>query len=138
MPGALIASETASDQAASRYVSSDVGQRMLDQMFSPQGITSRAHVLAVLRKKSPDEHLERRVKTELAHVRPVLEANAVKTLSELFTTAEIEALERFQRTPAGAAVLDKFPILKQRIAARTQPLIGDLKERLVEDLEDIR
>ena len=76
--------------------------------------------------------------TELAHVRPVLEANAVKTLSELFTTAEIEALERFQRTPAGAAVLDKFPILKQRIAARTQPLIGDLKERLVEDLEDIR
>jgi len=60
-----------------------------------------------------------------ARLRPVY----VQIYQETFTQEEIDAITAFYKTPAGAASIDKMPIVMQKSMAATQGIMGPLMER---------
>jgi hypothetical protein len=49
---------------------------------------------------------------------------------ETFTQEEVDGLIAFYRSPAGAALVKKMPVLIQQVMAMTQSMMGPLKQKM--------
>ena len=54
----------------------------------------------------------------------------IRVYSESFTQEEVDGLIAFYRTPAGAAYIDKMPVVMQKTMAEMQPLMAPMLERM--------
>ena len=53
-----------------------------------------------------------------------------KLYRETFTQEEVDGLIAFYRSPAGAAIVKKMPLLIQQVIAMTQSMMGPLKQKM--------
>jgi hypothetical protein len=62
----------------------------------------------------------------------------VKVYSETYTEEEINGIVAFYKSQAGQAMLEKSPLLMQRVMAMSQELVGDLTPEIKRITEDVK
>jgi hypothetical protein len=127
---ALADSEAARRAAALSYTESPPVAEMFDQMLSPARFT------AGVKEANPDlteaqvATVARIAEQEMAASRPVFVELMVEAMVPIFTAAEIEALDRFYRTPEGASVMTKMQPFMQSYLERAAPVIHEADQRM--------
>ena len=105
-------------EAARSYVQSTGQQQMLDQLLSPDVASAQIAAQFPQVPVSKRDELATIIAEEMGKVRPAVEAAIVEAAAEVFTTAEIKALDAFYRTDEGAAVLAKMqPFMQSSLRA---------------------
>jgi hypothetical protein len=62
----------------------------------------------------------------------------VKVYSETYTEEEINGIVAFYKSQAGQAMLEKSPLLMQRVMAMSQELVGDLTPEIKRITEEVK
>jgi uncharacterized protein len=65
-----------------------------------------------------------------------IEPEYVKRYADTFTDEELDAMVAFYKSPAGAAVVDKMPILNQQVAQLMQARVTALQPQMIQMLKD--
>lgn len=117
--GPLSADETADRRAAAEaYINSPVQQKLLDSMLSPEAVVVqlRASLPPDVAQSLNEEQMAQMAtiaSEELDGMRPTMEKAMIEAAVEVFTIAEIEAMNEFYSTPEGASVAEKMPPFMQ-------------------------
>ena len=131
-PGYAQDDEAARRAAAEAYIASPTQQEMLRGMLSPET------TIAMVRAQFPGlpEEAMQQVATisreETEPVLPAMEEAMVDALVEVFSLAEIEAMDAFYRTREGAASALKTPTYMQTYLGAIGPELQNVNKRVIQ------
>ncbi len=113
-------------------------EKVLDSMFTIFDQSIRQGMAASLQGQTPNAEQQRlldalpgqlaqafREEMTWARLRPIY----VRVYQEIFTQDEVNAITAFYKTPAGAASIDKLPVVLQKSMTESQALMGPMIER---------
>ncbi len=113
-------------------------EKVLDSMFTIFDQSIRQGMAASLQGQTPNAEQQRildampgqlaqvfREEMTWAKLRPIY----VRVYQETFTQEEVNAITAFYKTPAGAASIDKMPVVMQKSMTESQALMGPMVER---------
>ncbi|HEY1092118.1 MAG TPA: DUF2059 domain-containing protein [Burkholderiaceae bacterium] len=116
-------------------VQQQMQRSMANAAKSPNVNEAQKHVLEAM----PDKMIAV-LREELAPAK--MRALQVQVYQEVFTQEEVEALTAFYRSPTGAAMINKMPLVMQRSMAlmqqRMQPVMQRMQAETMEALEKLK
>ncbi|GFE66008.1 DUF2059 domain-containing protein [Litoreibacter roseus] len=122
-------------EAARAYVESDVQQKLMTDMLSPEMIMAQ---MGPALQQVPTEQLEiitNIVSEEVNRIRPAMEQAMIQGAATTFSLEEIEALTAFYSSPLGASAMSKMTPFMQSTMGTLQPELQAMQSQVMQRVQ---